>query len=117
VNICLIIARKIKYQLKNLKKLIGSMKGDKILLYTPLLKWYLENGLVINFFYQAISYTPKQCFKGIADEISDARRADDENEDMAINAETMKLIGNALYGLTVMDKEKHITMSFFSLDK
>jgi hypothetical protein len=29
----------------------------------------------------------------------------------------MKLIGNALYGLTVMDKEKHITMSFFSLDK
>ena len=27
------------------RSLIGSMKGDKILLATPLLKWYLEHGL------------------------------------------------------------------------
>ena len=42
---------------KKSRKLIGSMKGEKILLYTPLLKWYLENGLE---FYKAITYTPKQ---------------------------------------------------------
>ena len=30
---------------KDTKKLIGSMFGKKILLYTPLLKWYYEHGL------------------------------------------------------------------------
>jgi hypothetical protein len=102
---------------KKSRKLIGSMKGDKILLYTPLLKWYLEHGLEITKFYQAITYTPKQCFKGIADDIANARRAGDVDEDMAIIAETMKLIGNALYGRTVMDKEKHTTTTFCGLDK
>ena len=93
------------------------MKGEKILLYTPLLKWYLEHGLEITKFYKAITYTPKQCFKGIADDISNARRAGDVDESMAIIAETMKLIGNALYGHTVMDKEKHTTTTFCGLDK
>jgi hypothetical protein len=49
--------------------------------------------------------------------IANARRAGDVDEDMAIIAETMKLIGNALYGRTVMDKEKHTTTSFCGLDK
>jgi hypothetical protein len=102
---------------KKSRKLIGSMKGDKILLYTPLLKWYLEHGLEITKFYQAITYTPKKCFTRIVEEVSDARRAGDVNEDMAIIAETMKLIGNALYGRTVMDKEKHTTTTFCGLDK
>ena len=29
------------------RSLIGSMKGEKILLATPLLKWYLEHGLEV----------------------------------------------------------------------
>jgi hypothetical protein len=103
--------------LKKSRKLIGSMKGDKILLYTPLLKWYLEHGLEITKFYQAITYTPKTCFKGIADDIANARRAGDVDADQSIIAETMKLIGNALYGRTVMDKEKHTTTTFCSRDK
>jgi hypothetical protein len=74
---------------KKSRKLIGSMKGDKILLYTPLFKWYLEHGLEITKFYQAITYTPKQCFKRIADDIANGRRAGDVDEDMAIIAETL----------------------------
>jgi hypothetical protein len=102
---------------KKSRKLIGSMKGDKILLYTPLLKWYLEHGLEITKFYQAITYTPKKCFTRIVEEVSNARRAGDVDEDMAIIAETMKLVGNSLYGRTVMDKEKHTTTTFCGLDK
>ena len=83
------------------------MKGDKILLYTPLSKWYLEHGLEITKFYQAITYTPKKCFTRIVEEVSDARRAVHVNEDMVIIAETMKLIGNALYGRTVMDQQTY----------
>ncbi len=58
------------------------MKVDKILVYTPLLKWYLEHGLEITKFYQAITYTSKQCFKGIEDDITNDRRVGDVDEDM-----------------------------------
>ena len=34
-----------KIPVKKSRNLIGSMKGEKILLYTPLLKWYYEHGL------------------------------------------------------------------------
>ena len=47
------------------RSLIGSLKGDKILLATPLLKWYLEHGLEVTKVYQVVEYTPKPCFKTI----------------------------------------------------
>ena len=39
------------------RSLIGSMIGEKILLATPLLKWYLEHGLEVTHVYQVIEYT------------------------------------------------------------
>ena len=34
-------------KIKNNKKLLGVMKAEKILLYSPLLKWYLNHGLQV----------------------------------------------------------------------
>ncbi|CAB4017246.1 Hypothetical predicted protein [Paramuricea clavata] len=76
------------------RSLIGSMKGDKILLATPLLKWYLEHGLGVTRIYQVMEYTPKPCFKPFGDAVSDARRAGDADPSKAIIADTMKLVGN-----------------------
>ena len=59
------------------RSLIGSMKGDKILLATPLLKWYLEHGLEVTKVHQVIEFSPEPCFKSFGDAVSDARRADD----------------------------------------
>jgi type III secretion system FlhB-like substrate exporter len=101
-----------KIPLHKSKKLIGSMFGEKILLYTPLLKWYLEHGLIITKFYDAISYDSCVCFKELGETIADARRAGDVDKSMEIIAETMKLIGNSLYGRCVMNKEKHISMTY-----
>jgi hypothetical protein len=94
------------------KKLIGSMFGEKILLYTPLLKWYLEHGLIVTKFYEAIEYNKNVCFKELGETIADARRAGDADKSMEIIAETMKLIGNSLYGRCVMNKEKHVGMTY-----
>ena len=101
-----------KIPLHKSKKLIGSMFGEKILLYTPLLKWYLEHGLIVTKFYEAIEYNKNVCFKELGEDISDARRAGDVDKSMEIIAETMKLIGNSLYGRCVMNKEKHISMTY-----
>ena len=54
------------------RSLIGSMKGEKILLATPLLKWYLEHGLEVTKVYQVIEFTPELCFKPLRDAVSDA---------------------------------------------
>ena len=88
------------------------MFGEKILLYTPLLKWYLEHGLIVTKFYEAIEYNKNVCFKELGETIADARRAGDADKSMEIIAETMKLIGNSLYGRCVMNKEKHISMNY-----
>ncbi len=55
-----------------LKKLIGSYFEKEILLYTPLLKWYLQQGLKIIKFHCAIEYTPEKSSQQFADEVSDA---------------------------------------------
>lgn len=52
------------------KKLIGSYFGKQILLYTPLLKWYLQHGLIITKNYSFIKASPYNTFKEFADKVS-----------------------------------------------
>ena len=40
------------------RSLVGSMKGEKILLATTLLKWYLEHGLEVTKVHQVVEFTP-----------------------------------------------------------
>jgi len=74
------------------RSLIGSMKGEKILLAAPLLMWYLEHGLEVTKVHQVIEFTPEPCFKPFGDAVSDARRAGDADPNKAIIADTMKLL-------------------------
>ena len=74
------------------RKIIGSLKGENILMAIPLLKWYLEHGLEVTKVYQVIEFTPKPCFKPFGDAVSDARRAGDADPRETIIADTMKLV-------------------------
>ena len=88
------------------------MKGEKILLTTPLLRWYIEHGLVVDKIYQIVEYIPKTCFKPFGEMITDARRAGDADPNKQLIADTMKLIGNSGYGKTVTNKAKHKTINY-----
>ena len=101
------------------RSLIGSMKGEKILLATPLLKWYLEHGLEVTKVHQVIEFTPEPCFKPFGDAVSDARRAGDADPSKAIIADTMKLVSCCFVvgnkrgeGKHFMDRKK-LTQIFF----
>ena len=63
------------------KMLIGSYFAKKIFLITPLVKWYLEQGLVVTKVYEFVEYVPKQCFRGFGESVSEARRAGDQDPD------------------------------------
>ena len=78
---------------KPTRYLIGSMWGEKILMITPLLTWYIRHGLEVTRIHQIIEFAPKKCFKEFADRVSNDRRAGDTDPALKIVAETSKLIG------------------------
>ena len=89
------------------RMLAGSYRGNKILLTTPLLRWYLAHGLVVDHVYQVIEYEASPCFQRFSESVSTARRAGDADPDKAIIADTMKLLGNSGYGKTVTNIDQH----------
>ena len=44
------------------KKLLGVTKAKKILLYTPMLKWYLSHGLKVTRIYKFLKYEASKPF-------------------------------------------------------
>ena len=89
------------------RMLIGSYRGEKILLATPLLRWYLAHGLVVDRVYQIVEHSPKPCFQHFGESVSTTRRNGDVDPDKSIIADTMKLLGNSAYGKTVTNIDKH----------
>ena len=123
------------------RSLVGSYFGEKVLLASPLIKWYLEHGLEVTHIYQVVEYTPVPCFQPFGEAVSEARRAGDVDPNKAIIADTMKLVsccpidgteeekrfkvqknsyqcrlfsyvGNSSYGKTITDQERHREVQF-----
>ena len=86
-----------EYQLSDAPRrlLVGGLKARQILLATPLLRWYLNHGLQVSHIYQVVEYRQMACFESFVRDVSDARRAGDASPELAIIADTMKLIGNS----------------------
>ena len=93
------------------RALIGSYRGDKILLATPLLQFYLEQGLVVTKVHQAVQWCSKPCFRGFGDFVSNARRDGDQGGSTVV-AETAKTVGNAGYGRFIMDVSRHENINY-----
>ena len=94
------------------RMLVGSFHGIKLLLATPLLRWYLAHGLVVDRVYQVVSYEPNPCFQRFGESVSAARRAGDADTDRAIIGDTMKLLGNSAYGKTVTNVDRHRKVTY-----
>ena len=63
------------------KKLVGALSAKKILLlYAPLLRWYIEHGAVITNVYRTIDYQPTKIFTWFVDQVTEARRTGDEEK-------------------------------------
>ena len=99
-------------KIKNNKKLLGVMKAEKILLYSPLLKWYLNHGLQVTKIHRYISYTSSRPFAWFPEEVSSARRDADNDKNKKQLGDTAKLKGNSFYGKMIENLEKHMTTKF-----
>ena len=94
------------------RMLVGSYYGNKTLLATPLLRWYLDHGLEVLHVYQVIEYDPIPCFRRFSDAVSKARREGDVHRDRAVIADTMKLLGNSGYGKTITNVDRHRDINY-----
>ena len=103
--------------IKNNKKLIGVMKAEKILLYSPLLKWNLNHGLQVTKIHRYISYTSGRPFKWFPEEVSSARRDADNDKNKKQLGDTAKLKGNSFYGKMIENLEKHMNTKFTTNEK
>ena len=93
--------------LKSRYLLVGGMKAEKILLFTPILKWYISHGMEISNIHQVVEYSRKPCFQSFVSEVTEARREGDKHESLSVMALLMKLIGNAAYGGTIINRQRH----------
>ena len=63
-------------------KLMSVMKAKKILLYTPMIAWYLEKGLKVTAVYEVLQYEASRPFSWFVDEVYEARSAGDRDVDV-----------------------------------
>ena len=101
----------------NNQKLVGSLAEDRILIYTPLLKWYIEHGLELEAVYSIIKYVPKKCFKWYVDAVTNDRRTGDEHPDKAIIGNNSKDTLNASIGKTIEALERHTNTIYTKNEK
>ena len=67
---------------------MGSLKGNKILLLTELLRWYMDKGLVVTKVYRVIEYERKALFTRFGASVTAARRAGDVDPELKLVADT-----------------------------
>ena len=64
---------------KGTKNVLRVMKAKKILLYTPLIEWYLQHGLKLTAVHQLIEYERGMPFSWFPEEVANARREVDKD--------------------------------------
>ena len=90
---------------KGTKKLLGVMKAKKILLYTPLIKWYLQHGLRLTAVHQLVEYEPGKPFSWFPEEVANARHEAEKDP-------LKKQLGNVKYGKMIEDLGCHKSIKF-----
>ena len=74
------------------------MKAKKILLYTPLIKWYLDPGLRLTAVQQLVEYEPGKPFSWFPKEVANTRREADKDPQKEQLGDVAKLKGIAFKG-------------------
>ena len=86
------------------------MKAKKILLYTPLIEWYLQHGLRLTAVHELIEYELGMPFSWFVEEAANARREADKDLLKKQLGDVAKLKGDSFYGKMLWDHKKTVMM-------
>ena len=99
------------------KKLMGTLSAQRILLYEPLLQWYINHGAEITKVYRTIDYEPKVIFEWFVKEVTENRRTGDVDKSKALLADIFKLLGNSGYGKLIEALERQTNVIYTKDEK
>ena len=99
------------------KMLISSYFLENSTLFTPLLLFYLDWGLVCKNIYRFVEYIPAKRFNKFVQSAVNARQEGDENPNSSVVAETMKLLANSSYGYQIKDRSRHTVTKYLNDEK
>ena len=86
--------------------LISTHSAQQILLATPLIKFYLEQGLSINNISKIYQYRPVRCFSAFVATCQERRILGDIDPSKALYSRLYKDMGNHSYGYSLTRKDK-----------
>jgi len=92
------------------KKLVGLLSTERMLVYTPLLRWYVNHGAVVTKVSRTINYEPEKIFTWFVEQVTEACRTGDVDRSKALLAEVFKLLGNSTYGklIKVLERQTNV---------
>lgn len=93
-------------------RLVSALEAENFVIISPLLQFYLQRGFLVTRVHQAIEFTPQVAFLRLGEEIHSLRCAADQDPKLKIQAETVKLAGNSIYGKTCERKDRHTSISY-----
>ena len=99
------------------KKLMGTLSAQRMLVYAPLLLWYVNHGAVIKRVYRTIDYTPAKIFPWFVEQVTAARRTGDKEKSKALLADIFKLLGNSGYGKLIEALERQTNVIYTKDEK
>ena len=99
------------------KKLMGTLSPQRMLVYAPLLLWYVNHGAVIKRVYRTIDYQPAKIFPWFVEQVTEARRTGDAEKSKALLAEVFKLLGNSGYGKLIEALERQTNVIYTKDEK
>ena len=92
--------------------LVGGMEGQKLLIASDLLRWYLKKGLHITKVYQAVEYRGVSYFRAFIDGCTEARRAGDTDPAMKVIPQTAKLLANSSYSSLCINQRRFTSILY-----
>jgi len=92
------------------KKLVGALSAERMLVYAPLLRWYVSYGAVVKRVYRTIDYIPEKIFTWFVERVTEACRTGDVDKSKVLLAEVFKLLGNSAYGkmIEALERQKNV---------
>ena len=101
----------------NGRKLVGALSAKKILLFAPLLQWYIDHGAQITAVYRTIDYKAAKPFVWVVEEVTTARRTGETDKSKALLADMFKLLGNSAYGKMIEAVERQTNVTYTKDEK
>ena len=94
--------------------LISSYFAVNTLIATPLLKWYIDMGLIVTRVYMVMQYRRSRCFLRVTENAAEKRRIADLDSSQKLAGESTKLLANSIYGKTCERKSRFKEVKFVS---